>query len=78
MTEETPVTDAATSLDLENIFSKSSLHEGSEMTTNQFLEILIEIMSYTIDRAREMLFRLLDLGRLALSNRYTLLLGADA
>jgi hypothetical protein len=69
--EEMTVTEAAAALDLQEMVQETG---GSrEVTTSTFIAYIVDRLNYTIERAREMIYRLIELGRVELTNRYTLL-----
>jgi hypothetical protein len=64
------VTDAIAKLDLPGIIQANG--SNGEITTNAFIRYLTEQMQYTFESARSVIYALVDLGRVVLTDRYTL------
>ena len=71
-TKELPVTDAARTLDLGAVFAEADKATG-ELTTKAFMDLIVRIYDQTYDFARDLIFKLIELGRIQLTNRYTLI-----
>jgi len=69
------MSESAKELDLAEIFARSDVSER-EMTPRRFMDVLMDFMGFTIERAQEMLSKLIELKRVVYSDRYTVVLDA--
>lgn len=58
--------DVVNRVDLDSIFD-----EKTELSASRFIDALMDLLSLTIERAQEVLRRLVELGKVIVSNRYT-------
>jgi len=68
----TTLTDAATRLDLEPIASSLADKNTHEFSSNAFVRYLMDRYDYTIEFAKNMIYALVEMGKLILTDRYTL------
>jgi len=64
------VTEAIAGLNLPEIISANG--SDGEITTNAFIRYLTEQLKYTFESARSVIYALVDMGRVVLTDRYTL------
>lgn len=69
--KEPTLTDAL-ALDLDPIVSELADEETREISSNAFARYLWDHFGYTVEFARSLIYALIDLGRLVLTERFTL------
>jgi len=66
------MTDAAEAFDVGQAFRELGAAESNELSTNAFLRYVNDRFGYTIEAARDLIYSLIELGKIVLTDRYTL------
>ncbi len=69
-----PMPDAIQSLDVKKVAEELGFDASKGIPANAFIHYLSKSFGYTFEYARDMLYKLIDVGRLVLTERYTLVL----
>jgi proteasome assembly chaperone (PAC2) family protein len=72
----TTLTDAAYKLDLNGIVSELAGENATEVSSNAFVRYLMDRLDYTIEFAKNMIYALVEMGKLIITERYTLRVAA--
>lgn len=74
--QEMPLSELARDLPLQDIFDEIAGEGATEVPTSAFIESIIARMRCTFEYARDLVYRLLELGRAVLTSEYHLRLAA--
>lgn len=69
--EETPVSEAVQSLDVDLVLVQMNA-KGREVGPTDFIRALIAMFGYTYEYARDVVYGLIEIGRASLTNNFNL------